>query len=196
MGERDMRDVEERERGGGRERERRGRERERERESVCEGGGGVCVWSLLLPLPRRCLRLSRVLPSPSFFFLVVLPVRVRPCASQRCWANNSVYSCPCRATSRLGSHCVHVQRHVFFAKKKADSTLRSSQAVPHPSTNRALRCLTSEVERDPVHSTRYGRRRQCRVSRLFGQATQTTGGSRAERCARPAEQPHVGPKPA
>ena len=42
---------------------------------------------------------------------------------------------------------------------KADSTLRSSQAVPHPSTNRALRCLTSEVERDPVHSTRYGRRR-------------------------------------
>ena len=43
--------------------------------------------------------------------------------------------------------------------RKADSTLRSSQAVPHPSTNRALRCLTSEVERDPVHSTRYGRRR-------------------------------------
>ena len=44
--------------------------------------------------------------------------------------------------------------------RKADSTLRSSQAVPHPSTDRALRCLTSEVKRDPVHSTRYGRRRQ------------------------------------
>ena len=43
--------------------------------------------------------------------------------------------------------------------EKADSTLRSSQAVPHPSTSRALCCLTSEVERDPVHSTRYGRRR-------------------------------------
>ena len=43
--------------------------------------------------------------------------------------------------------------------EKTDSTLRSSQAVPHPSTNRALCCLTSEVERDPVHSTRYGRRR-------------------------------------
>ena len=43
---------------------------------------------------------------------------------------------------------------------KADSTLRSSQAVPHPSTNRALCCLTSEVERDPVHSARYGRRRR------------------------------------
>ena len=43
---------------------------------------------------------------------------------------------------------------------KADSTLRTSQAVPHPSTNRALRRLTSEVGRDPVHSTRYGRQRR------------------------------------
>ena len=42
---------------------------------------------------------------------------------------------------------------------KADSTLRSSRAVPHPSTNRALRRLTSEVRRDPVYSTRYGRQR-------------------------------------
>ena len=58
------------------------------------------------------------------------------------------------------------------ALAKADSTLRSSQAVPHPSTNRAL-CLTSEVERDPVHSTRYGRRRHylrsmCICKLLFG----------------------------
>ena len=43
---------------------------------------------------------------------------------------------------------------------KADSTLRSSQAVPHPSTNRALSRLTSEVERDPVYWTRYGRQRK------------------------------------
>ena len=42
-------------------------------------------------------------------------------------------------------------------KPKADSTLGSSRAVPHPSTNRALRRLTSEVRRDPVYSTRYGR---------------------------------------
>ena len=42
---------------------------------------------------------------------------------------------------------------------KADSTLRTSRAVPHPSTNRALCRFTSEVERDPVHSTRYGRQR-------------------------------------
>ena len=36
--------------------------------------------------------------------------------------------------------------------EKADSTQRSSQAVPHPSTNRALCRLTSEVRRDPVFS--------------------------------------------
>ena len=46
--------------------------------------------------------------------------------------------------------------------EKANSTLRASRAVPHPSTDRALRRLTSEVRRDPVHSTRYGRqRKQC-----------------------------------
>ena len=45
------------------------------------------------------------------------------------------------------------------AWRKADDTLRCSQAVPHPSTNRALRRLTSEVGRDPVYSTWYGRRR-------------------------------------
>jgi hypothetical protein len=48
--------------------------------------------------------------------------------------------------------------------QKADSTQRSSQAVPHPSTNRALCCLTSEVKRDPVHSTRYGRQRNVKIS--------------------------------
>ena len=47
----------------------------------------------------------------------------------------------------------------LYPEQKADSTLRCSQAVPHPSTDRALRRLTSEVGRDPVHSTRYGRRR-------------------------------------
>ena len=53
-----------------------------------------------------------------------------------------------------------VPNHVRLGNEKADSTLRSSQAVPHPSTDRALRCLTSEVKRDPVHSARYGRRRR------------------------------------
>ena len=44
-------------------------------------------------------------------------------------------------------------------RKKADSTLSASQPVPQASTRRALHCLTSEVERDPVHSVRYGRQR-------------------------------------
>ena len=48
----------------------------------------------------------------------------------------------------------------YSKKGKADSTRRCSQAVPHPSTNRALRRLTSEVGRDPVYSTRYGRQRE------------------------------------
>ena len=43
---------------------------------------------------------------------------------------------------------------------RAGSTLECSQAVPHPSTNWALCRLTSEVRRDLVHSTRYGRQRQ------------------------------------
>jgi hypothetical protein len=53
--------------------------------------------------------------------------------------------------------------------QKASSTLRSSRAVPHPSTNRALRRLTSEFGRDPVHSTRYGRWRQLMIFIFEGQ---------------------------
>ena len=52
-------------------------------------------------------------------------------------------------------------------RAKADSTLRSSRAVPHPSTDRALRRLTSEVRRDPVHSTRYGRQREVLCSMIL-----------------------------
>ena len=67
------------------------------------------------------------------------------------------------ATGPLIAHAIQLSlppgRLAGRRAQKADSTLRSSQAVPHPSTDRALCCLTSEVERDPVHSTRYGRRR-------------------------------------
>ena len=42
-------------------------------------------------------------------------------------------------------------------KGKVYST-RYSQAVTHPSTNRARRCLTSVIGREPVYSTWYGRR--------------------------------------
>ena len=65
-----------------------------------------------------------------------------------------------RAPRREGSG--HRRRRRPAGSIKADSTRRSSQAVPHPSTNRALCRLTSEVGRDPVLSTRYGRR-QMRV---------------------------------
>ena len=44
-------------------------------------------------------------------------------------------------------------------KRKVYST-RYSQAVTHPSTNRARRCLTSVIGREPVFSTWYGRRHE------------------------------------
>ena len=43
--------------------------------------------------------------------------------------------------------------------RRADSNLRFSQVVPHPSINQAMRRLTLEVERDLVHSTRSGHQR-------------------------------------
>ena len=41
--------------------------------------------------------------------------------------------------------------------KKTSSILRASQAVPHPSTDRALQSLTSEFGWDRVYSMQYGR---------------------------------------
>ena len=68
----------------------------------------------------------------------------------------------------ISESCVPTQqwRYINLADAKADSTLRSSLEVPQPSTNRALRWLTSEVGRDPVYSTRYGRQRGTIVSML------------------------------
>ena len=37
-------------------------------------------------------------------------------------------------------------------------TIGNSYAVTHPSTNQSRRCLTSEIGRDRVHSTWYGRK--------------------------------------
>ena len=58
--------------------------------------------------------------------------------------------------------------------KKANGTLRASQAVPHPSTDRALCCLTSEFRWDRVHSTQYGRWRKYRsTGRMVGRLNGT-----------------------
>ena len=43
---------------------------------------------------------------------------------------------------------------------------RYSQAVTHPSTNRARRCLTSVIGRELVLSTWYGRRHKLPFSKL------------------------------
>ena len=45
-------------------------------------------------------------------------------------------------------------------RKKLTAPQRYSQAAPNPTTSRALSRLASEVERDPAHSTRYGRQRR------------------------------------
>lgn len=48
---------------------------------------------------------------------------------------------------------ITLTKNAIKREKKAVSTRRGSQAVPDPSTNRALRRLTSEFGRDPVFST-------------------------------------------
>ena len=49
-------------------------------------------------------------------------------------------------------------------KRNAYNT-RYSQAVTHPSTDRARRCLTSVIGREPVFSTWYGRRQQMKINK-------------------------------
>ena len=54
----------------------------------------------------------------------------------------------------------NVEANDYELCKKASSTRRASQAVPHPSTDRAFRRLTSEFGWDRVYSTQYGRWQQ------------------------------------
>ena len=58
------------------------------------------------------------------------------------------------------SQLSEAQKDDFYSDsdKNAYNT-RDSQAVSDPSTNRAQRCLTCQIGRDGVFSTRYGRKR-------------------------------------
>ena len=106
--------------------------------------------SLSLSLASRCVLLCVSLPSCKR-----PPYSVDWCAFPRAvWDRPHVAG---RLQSPIASRGIGVMEG---EQVKAGSTPGSSQAVPHPSTNRALCRLTSEVERDPVHSTRYGRQRQ------------------------------------
>ena len=97
------------------------------------------------------------------------------CTKETIW-NSSFTSPPLvmKSPKHARTHLLEASAHgnghanvvICQGPAKADSTLWSSQAVPHPSTNRALCRLTSEVRRDPVHSTRYGRQRILFGSRL------------------------------
>ena len=49
---------------------------------------------------------------------------------------------------------------IFSVRKRKAYGTRCSQAVPHPSTILARRCLTSVIRRERVCSSWYGRRRQ------------------------------------
>ena len=52
-----------------------------------------------------------------------------------------------------------------YAVQKVYGT-RSSQAVPHPSTILARRCLTSVIGRERVYSSWYGRRQSMLISKV------------------------------
>ena len=84
------------------------------------------------------------------------PLKERSQATGRCGGTlrKNLQSASSRALLAISMSRMRPRR---LLGNEADSTRRSSQAVPHPSTNRALCRLTSEVRRDPVYSTRYGR---------------------------------------
>ena len=70
-----------------------------------------------------------------------------------------------RTFGKCAAKCpIQIQNTIIQCIEKAYSTPRGSQAVPHLSTNRALRCLTAEFGRDPVCSTRYGRKHKIQLT--------------------------------
>ena len=120
------------------------------RASAASPAGRVRRVCLLVPCARACAApRTTLLGTPRIH-----------CLRKRAASERGSGACPAQAPDGPTA-----PRHpwrlltLFFVAQQADSTQRSSQAVPHPSTNRALCRLTSEVGRDPVYSTRYGRQR-------------------------------------
>ena len=64
-------------------------------------------------------------------------------------------------TKKETKHVTSLTRKTWIEKKKKWQAYdtRYSQAVSHPSTDRALGCLTSVIGREPVYSAWCGRRR-------------------------------------
>ena len=112
----------------------------------------LCISSILMDDPRRESTTVNVDNWRTCEFFVNSPTRL--CVEARMVNEFSIAPAKCACPAR-----------------KADSTLRCSQADPHPSTNRALRRPTSEVRRDPVYSTRYGRQRKLLAFILLGLRT-------------------------
>ena len=87
---------------------------------------------------------------------------------QRFWAKIIIWHTICREkVLKMYSHHAWVSRAV--TKKGKVYCTRYSQAVTHPSTNRAQCCLTSVIGREPVFSTWYGRRHLvgCRIHIIY-----------------------------
>ena len=72
--------------------------------------------------------------------------------------------CSCLTASVQDSQLNRNTAHAVFIHQEIINKLTAPRGLPrrspHPSTNRALCRLTSEVRRDPVHSTRYGRQQK------------------------------------
>ena len=146
----------------------------------------VCVCRCVsVPVPFS-LWLSLSLSFPLSCVVVLVLLCLWPCntfVTPHCFSTTTLKSTAACHRSHFGSRytlgcCGHAGLFVSSSipsgcmlhdpqAEKAGSTRRCSRAVPHPSTNRALCGLTSEVRRDPVYSTRYGRQRYILILCIF-----------------------------
>ena len=67
---------------------------------------------------------------------------------------------PTHSPTPLDIGCWYLSKLVLLNMQETSYGTRCSQAVPHPSTIPARRCLTSVIRRERVCSSWYGRRQQ------------------------------------